>query len=121
MLCFYHERELLRGAPVVGCVDNLAFLSAVCKGTSSSADFGCLVHALHLHAVRLDLLMWWEHVDSDANIADGGSRVGGRDTLARSLGVKLRDVPLPPWPEDVLSAPVRLWMDMLSSMEDKSG
>ena len=36
---------------------------------------------------RKEALAWWEYVPSASNAADGGSRTGHRDALARTLGV----------------------------------
>ena len=94
-------------------MDNLPLLSALCKGSSSVVDFGCVVHAIHLHVASLGLLAWYEHVDSQANIADGGSRVGVEDPVARRMGIRLAEVQLPPWPLDVADAPPDTWLRML--------
>ena len=72
-----------------------------------------MVHAILLQVAAYRLLAWYEHVDSAAKVADGGSRLGTKDPLARSLGITLREVALPPWPADVRNAPALTWLNML--------
>ena len=96
LLALCHERELLRGSSVVLFIDNLSLLSALCKGSSTVSDFGCIAHAVHLALASIDCRCWFEHVDSKANIADGGSRLGPKCLEAKCLGISLIEVPLPP-------------------------
>ena len=67
---------------------------------------------LGLSVAAYRLLAWYEHVDSAANIAAGGSHLGVEDPLARSLGVTLHEVVVPPWPANVRDAPAQTWLDM---------
>ena len=87
------------------------------KWSSEVVDFGTVVHAAHLHIAAYGLLAWFEHVDSAANPADGGSRLGVRDPVASLMGVTLREVHLPPWPSSVRFAPASAWLHMLGSRE----
>ena len=114
LLCLFHVGELLRGESVVFYLDNLSLLSALCKGSCTVVDFGSVVHAIQLYMASFGLLTWYEHVDSEANVADGGSRKGVEDPLARSMGIVLRTATLPPWPADVRAASAQVWLAMLS-------
>ena len=69
------------GGSVAFFTDNLQLLSALCNGSSSVVNFGMVVHAMLLQVAAYRLLAWCEHVDSAANIADGGSRRGPAGTL----------------------------------------
>ena len=113
------QRQLRVGAGISAALftDNLPLLSALCNGSSSVVNFGTVVHAMLLQVAAYRLLAWYEHVDSEANVADGGSRLGVEDPLARSLGVTLREVPVPPWPVNVRDAPAQAWLDMLRGPE----
>ena len=48
LLDLWSEREVLGGSSVMFFIENLALLSALCRGSSTVADFGRLVHAVHL-------------------------------------------------------------------------
>ena len=91
-------------------IENLALLSALRKGSGTVADFGCLVHSLHLQLAGLQCRAWYEHVDSNANVADGGSRVGPSCPEAKRLGIDLIKVPLPHWPKRPLDAGPEHWL-----------
>ena len=90
-------------------IDNMGVLASLCKGSSVVADFGCVVHAFLLAAAKLNTRPWFEHVDSKANPADGGTR----DSLvtAHQLGIGLREVPVPEWPVDTVNATPYEWLD----------
>ena len=94
-------------------MDNLGVFSALCSGYGSVSDFGGVIHAIHLPSARLQLRAWWEHVDSEANAADGGTR--GPESMALQLGVALPWKALPKWPENVVRAPPMTWFDWLHS------
>ena len=82
----------------------LAFISALRKGSSTVADFGCLVHSFHLQLAGLQCRAWYERVDSKANVAGGGSRIGPSCPEAKRLGVGFVPAPLPQWPQRPLAA-----------------
>jgi len=111
LLALYHERLLFKGASVLWLVDNLGVLSCFCKGSSSIADFGCLIHSILLATAGLDCLTWFDHVQSKDNVSDGGSR--GCRLLAEQLGFVLKDVGMPPWPEVPLEATPKEWLSFL--------
>ena len=89
-------------------IDNMGVLASLCKGSSVVADFSCVVHALLLAAAKLNTRPWFEHVDSKANPADGGTR--DSLTTAHQLGVDLREVPIPEWPVDTVNATPYEWL-----------
>ena len=73
-------------------------------GRARIADFGSVIYAVHLSLARLRATAWFEHVESSANCADGGSRVGHACPVARHLGIALREHQFPAWPQDVMRA-----------------
>jgi hypothetical protein len=107
----WQERELFRGASILWLVDNLGVLSCFCKGSSSIADFGCLIHSILLATAGLDCLTWFDHVQSKDNVSDGGSR--GCRLLADQLGFHLKQVGMPPWPSAPLEASPAEWLSFL--------
>ena len=102
---------------VVGFIDNLGVLSSFCKGASSIGDYDAIVHTVMLQSAHLNLSMWWEHVDSDANIADGGSRIGVSDPVAAAAGVKLKDVAMIAWPAHPRDASAQTWLDVFAGSQ----
>ena len=119
LLALWHERETLQNSSLMLFVDNIPMLSARCKGSSTVSDFGCVVHAVQLALASLSCRAWFEHVDSKANIADGGSRLGESCPEARRLGISLREVPLPPWPQRPLESPPSEWLGWFSGKENR--
>ena len=60
-------------------------VSAAVSGRSSVLDVNSLFTGLHLLLTSLRVTSWWEHVDTHANPADGGSRQGTSCKLAKRL------------------------------------
>ena len=112
LLAMCREPELFRQASAVIFIDNMGVLASLCKGSSTVADFGCVIHALLLAAARLRTRPWFEHVDSKANPADGGTR--GSTESASSLGIKLKEVDMPDWPENTVLATPATWFRWLN-------
>jgi hypothetical protein len=89
-------------------LDNLGVLSCLCNGSSAVADIGCVVHAVLLAIAGLGTSAWWEHVDSKANVSDGGTRESS--VVATALGIKQPERALPPWPPGAAEAPPDVWL-----------
>jgi len=92
-------------------IDNLGVLSCLCNGSSTVADISCIVHATLLAVAGLRSAVWWEHVDSKANLADGGTRGSAR--FAEALGIPLTARAVPPWPLSPLAASPDAWLQWL--------
>ena len=69
--------------------DNLGILSSAVSGRFSVLDVNSLLTCLHLLLTNLRVTSWWEHVDTHANPAGGGSRQGTSCKLAIRLGIPL--------------------------------
>ena len=93
----FEHRKALAGHDVNFFVDNVGVLAQLTKGSSGAADLGPLVGAIHFLLVWFDIRVWWEYVESEANISDGLSRDGASDSLSRRLGWKPTPAILPPW------------------------
>ena len=66
-----HNEPRLCYAVALWFIDNMGVLSSFCKGSSTVADFGCVIHVVLMIQAARKLATWWEHVDSKANTADG--------------------------------------------------
>ena len=99
---FQQQRVLLN-------VDNMGVVCGLVSGSSSTEDFGAILTAFHLAMAARGSALWIEHVDSGANVADGGTRMGAGCPVARALGVDLPTVEVPPWPKSVRSATADEW------------
>ena len=75
---------------VLPFVDNVAVASSLIVGNSRSASLSAPAFATQLLVAYYRIRVWWEYIDSKANISDGGSRVGVSDPVALSLGVTLK-------------------------------
>ena len=74
-------------------------------------DLACIVHATVLVAVRFELRIWREYVDSKANPADDGSR--SSSAFTDQLGIQLVQKQLPPWPDRTTEAGAEQWLSWL--------
>ena len=87
--CCAIEGRSLQNTSAIWFVDNLGVLSCFVKGSSHSADVGAIVYATLLATASLRLRVWWEHVESAANLADEGTRgvftTCGVDLVQRQL------------------------------------
>ena len=90
--------------------DNLGILSAAVSGRSSVLDVNSLLTGLHLLLTSLRVTSWWEHVDTHANPADGGSRQGTSCKLAKRLGIPLEWVKFPFVPACMAAAGPTEWL-----------
>ena len=90
LLAVTFHRNILTCSHLMFFIDNLGTLSAMITGRARIADFGAAVHAFHLSVAWLQSTSWFEHVESPANPADGGSRIGAACPIARQLGIQLR-------------------------------
>jgi hypothetical protein len=112
LFCLLEEEAVLRGKSIIFFMDNLGVLSSLCKGSSAVDDYGCVIHAVLLNVARLSVRGWYEHVDSHANAADGGTRHS--TVVADALGVVLVAKNSPEWPKDTLAAGPEQWLQWLN-------
>eukprot|EP00973_Karenia_brevis_P069480 9661580-Karenia_brevis.AAC.1 len=66
----------------------------------------------------MNLLVWWEHVDSEANIADDGSRAGRDAPIYAKHLVSVTDIQFPEWPQHLRQASIGEWLQWLNSLVD---
>ena len=112
LFALIEEQDILRDTSLLMFLDNFGVISCLCKGSSVVHDFGCIIHAIHLGLATLGVSAWFEHVDTHANAADGGSR--GSSAVAQALGITLLNKPSPLWPKDTLAAGPSEWMSWLN-------
>ena len=103
---FQQQRVLLN-------VGNMGVVCGLVSGSSSTEDFGAILTAVHLAMAARGAPLWTEHVDSGANVADGGTRTGASCPMAKALGISLPTVEVPPWPKCVRSATADEWLAWL--------
>jgi len=78
------EMDLLRGRDVVWFVDNTAALCGTVKGGSKNATLAKLIAMTWILCFRLNIRIWFEFVDSEANWSDGISRDFDEDIFAKT-------------------------------------
>ena len=91
----HHEHHHLAGTDLMLFVDNSAAVSAFVKGRSGSADLDRLAQQIHLISYEIDVRIWIEYIETDANWADGVSRRGPDCHWARKHGFQVRTVEVP--------------------------
>ena len=67
-------RGRLRGHRIVHYIDNTSAVAALVKGYSSAPDSARIVHAFHSHSLQLCAGVWFQYVNTKANVADLPSR-----------------------------------------------
>ena len=68
--------DLVRRSHGLWCIDNIAALMALVKGTSGVPSMDQLTKAIHLGAFALEAQAYYEYVESKANWSDEISRLG---------------------------------------------
>ena len=64
-------------------------LCSLVKGACRAEDLSHLAFAHHSLLSVIDSVSWFEWVQSESNVADGGSRFGVCDRTSASLGIQL--------------------------------
>ena len=100
----------MQNADIVLWVDNFGVVSGLATGLCRSFALGSVLQAFQLALAKYRSSLWVEHMESDANLADGGSRVGTSCPFAKKLGVQLVEVDSTPWPSNVLTATAKEWL-----------
>ena len=91
-------KDLLRDRSVLWFEDNVAVLSGLVKGTSGHAQLDSGAACVHLLLAALGTRTWFEHVESDANLSDGASRLLTLDPWAKANGFEVEIDNVPTWP-----------------------
>ena len=100
----FHPNEFRDTLPIFH-IDNMSVLSALVLGNSKVIDLSIPTYTAALYAIKLRCCPWWEHVESAANVADGGSRVGVSCPVAKRLGITLQ---WQSWPVSQSGAPMTI-------------
>ncbi len=117
LLTLLFEGRHLAHRRVLWFVENTAALSGVVKGTSRHPVLEKLIGLFWILAYRLQIEIWVEYVESDANWSDGISRELSMDTFSMEHGFRLRELifTLPEWLQRSYAemwAASRLWEDL---------
>ena len=83
------------------------------KGGSGAVDLNHFSMVTHATLLTQEALAWSEYVPSASNAADGGSRTGYRDALARTLGVPIVHIVFPQFMLDVMRMSLVEVVDMI--------
>ena len=102
--------RMITGSDVIFFIDSMPALYTLMAGKSKVADLSTLAFGCHIGLTRFTVTPWFEYVESDANIADGGSRVGVEDSIARSVGIHLYYVKFPYFPVPLVGVPAKQWV-----------
>ena len=103
--------EFLEGQDILWFVDNESACSALIRGQSREGDVHVIAQTTSLLLRRKKCRAWFEWIDSDANLADGLSRLGVGDPWTLLQGWQLEVYELPEWcckPQSVQT----LWMSL---------
>ena len=78
--------------------DNTPALCSYVAGSDRAADIVRTVHVFYMLCTVLRCRVWWEWVKSDANWADGASRLLFEDGFARRHRFSISALATPAWP-----------------------
>ena len=87
--------HLLAGQDVVWYIDNQAACQALTKGSSSCGDVCAIATLAHLIFARLGCRVYFEYIESEANVSDGLSRLGLSDPWSQQQGWLLSEAVIP--------------------------
>ena len=111
LLAYTTFKAELQGRKVIHWIDNTSALASLIKGYSGLPDSAQIIHAFHAHNMGLKCRVWFEYVNTKANIADEPSR--GEFTLLNELKSKERDIVHPELA--AFDDDAGLWMQAASS------
>jgi len=98
LLALYFGGDELDHSACSFFIDNLSGMCSLVKGNSKKSDLSAVANAVHVELVERDCRPWFDYVESASNAADGGSRVGLVDPVAKALGIPLVQCRLPRLP-----------------------
>ena len=87
--------QQIKDCDLIYFIDNSAALSALVKGRSGNPDMDWLARWVHLQTYHLNVRLWLEYVETDANWADGASRLGAPCDWAALHGFELKQAAWP--------------------------
>ena len=93
LIAYTTFKKELHGRKVVHWIDNTSALASLIKGYSSVPDSAQIVHAFHSLNLGLKCKVWFEYVNTKANIADLPSRK--EFELLHELGSTNKDIVFP--------------------------
>ena len=89
MLAIRHFADQLSSADAIFFIDNMSVIYALANGTAKVPDLGSPTFATNLRLSELQTQAWFEYVPSWSNLADGGSRDGIKDQMAKDVNCGL--------------------------------
>ena len=95
MRCYYMHGAQLKESHAIHFVDNVSVLSCLVMGSSRITDLSVSGYVACGAMATHRLSVWFEHVESYANVADGGSRAGDTDPVAGQMGIHLTQIEWP--------------------------
>ena len=115
LLALTFDRQLLQSSDILLFVDNLAVVSSLCAGSARELNVENIVHGIFLTLAGIGSALWTEHVDSEANPSDEGSRIEGvMSKTATAAGVLLHNYQFPDfWPPNVAEMPPDYWVKII--------
>ena len=90
LLCLLQCAEVFKDSSVLMFIDNMGVLCSLVLGHSRAVDLSLPVYATILHVAQIRAKVWFEYVDSCANVADGPSRDGVTCPVCRSLNIPVQ-------------------------------
>ena len=84
--------HVMAGRDVLWYIDNQAACEPLIKGSSTSFDLNFIASLTHLMFARLRCRVFFEHIESEANPADGLSRDGLLDAWTLAQGLQAPDL-----------------------------
>ena len=91
MVAMVELAGLIRRSQGLWCIDNVAELMSLVKGSSGTESLDGMAKVVHLGAFALEAVAYYEYVESKANWSDEISRMGTRGNWARRNGFAVSD------------------------------
>ena len=88
---------MFKGLDIIWFIDNQAAMASLIKGSSSHTDICLIATLVHLMLADLHCRVFFEYVETDANVSDGLSRDGILDTWTAKQHWILNESVIPPF------------------------
>ena len=86
------------GRDIVWFIDNSVVLAGAAKGQNHNDELDSANAAIQLTLAQMRTRCWWEYISSEANWADGPSRLMERDPWLAIEGFVVKTGRIPVWP-----------------------
>jgi hypothetical protein len=110
-------RKTLERTAAIFFIDNMSSMCALVTGSCRAEDLASVATSMHVGLMQHRCWAWLEYVESDSNIADGGSRVSVTCPDAAKAGFPMEQYPFLGLPQGFPRSTANQWIDWWHAQE----